>query len=227
MPRESAHCHEYHLAMGNVRGGVPVELALRLRNRLGLGSAVETGTFRGESTALLGTHFPAVWSIELSAELHQAASARLSDRAHITLLQGSSRERLRAVCDALTTPTLFWLDGHWSGLGTAGELDECPVLEEIGVIDASPHGDSAAILIDDARMFFGPPPPPHRRDEWPTFMEVAHQLTAVHNRYVTALEDVIIAVPAAARDVVDQYWLDMQAASTTKAPSSRWRRRRA
>lgn len=191
---------------------------------LGLESAVETGTFRGDSAALLADYFPAVWSIELSPELHRAASARLRDRPHITVLQGSSRDQLKAVCNQLTGPALFWLDGHWSGDGTAGEFDECPVLEEIAVIDGSAHGGQAAILVDDARLFFGPPLPPHRRDQWPAFLEVADQLRATHDRYVTVLEDVVIAVPVSARELVDQYWIDTQQA-TADAPR-RWKRRR-
>ncbi|HTC69511.1 MAG TPA: hypothetical protein VK662_08080 [Acidothermaceae bacterium] len=211
--------------MGNVRGGVPITLARLLRDQLSLGAAVETGTFRGDSTALLGDLFPIVWSIELSPELHRAASTRLKDRPHITILQGSSREHLSVVCDQLTAPALFWLDGHWSGAGTAGELDECPVLAELASIDASAQGSGAAILIDDARLFFGPPPPPHRREQWPTFLEVAKQLNAVHDRYVTALDDVIIAVPAAAREIIDKYWLAAQAGLTSNG-SPWWKRRR-
>lgn len=211
--------------MGNVRGGVPITLARLLRDQLGLEAAVETGTFRGDSAALLGDIFPIVWSIELSPELHRAASARLHDRPHITVLQGSSREHLSVVCDQLTAPALFWLDGHWSGAGTAGELDECPVLAELASIDASAQSSGAAILIDDARMFFGPPPPPHHRDQWPTFLEVAQRLSAVHDRYVTALDDVIIAVPAAAREIIDQYWLAVQAGPKA-GPSPWWKRRR-
>ena len=209
--------------MGTVRGGIPIDLARRMRAELGLESAVETGTFRGDSAAELADHFRAVWSIELSPELHQAASVRLRDRSNITVVLGSSRDKLFGVCDQLSGPALFWLDGHWSGDGTAGELDECPVLQEISVIDASTYGGLAAILIDDARLFFGPPAPPHRRGEWPTFLEVTDQLRAVHDRYVTALEDVIIAVPKNARELVDQYWLEVQ---PTSAAPRRWKRRR-
>jgi hypothetical protein len=209
--------------MGLVRGGIPIELARRMHVELGLDSAVETGTFRGDSTALLASYFPAVWSIELSPELHRAASVRLRDQSHVTVLQGSSREQLRGVCSQLSGPALFWLDGHWSGDGTAGEFDECPVLEEIAVIDASAFGGQAVVLVDDARLFFGPPLPPHRRDQWPTFLELADQLRAAHDRYVTVLEDVVIAVPVSAREVVDRYWIDTQQA--TDAPQ-RWKRRR-
>lgn len=218
-----AHGDGYDHGMGVVRGGIPIELARRMHAELGLDSAVETGTFRGDSAATLASYFPAVWSIELSPELHRAASVRLLDQPHVTVVQGSSREQLPAVCDQLSGPALFWLDGHWSGDGTAGEFDECPVLQEIAVIDASTYGGQAAILVDDARLFFGPPPPPHRRDQWPTFLEVADQLRAVHARYVTVLEDVVIAVPETARELVDQYWLDVQQA-TTAAPR-RWKRR--
>ena len=64
----------------------------------------------------------------------------------------------------------------------------------------SAHAAESVILIDDARLFFAPPDPPHKREQWPTFMDIADQVRQRHQRYVTALEDVIVAVPLHAQE---------------------------
>jgi hypothetical protein len=82
---------------------------------------------------------------------------------------------------------VFWLDGHWSAGDTAGEGDECPLLEELATI-----GPQHAILIDDARLFIEPPPPPHDPSQWPTLEQV---MAALAQREVTIREDVVVALP--------------------------------
>ena len=62
------------------------------------------------------------------------------------------------------------------------------------------------MLIDDARCFLGPLPN-MRPGDWPTLPEIVDMLRAGADRYVTILDDVIIAVPPALREVVDQWWL--------------------
>src|ERR1700738_545024 len=116
--------------MGAVSFGVPMRLAHQLCDRLALGAAVETGTFHGESARALGEIVQTVWSIELSPELHAAAKARFLDRPNLNFAQGSSVEVLPGILESVTTPALFWLDGHWSGGETAGVGKECPVLDE-------------------------------------------------------------------------------------------------
>ena len=60
-------------------------------------------------------------------------------------------------------PALFWLDGHYSGGGTAkGEMCT-PIIQELKVIGLRSPQD--VILIDDARLFTG-------RDDYPTLDEV-------------------------------------------------------
>jgi hypothetical protein len=86
------------------------------------------------------------------------------------------------------------------------------VLDEIAAIN---HGDPASsILVDDARMFLGAPLEPHDPAQWPTLLEVTDALR-VHDRHVTLIEDVLVAVPPSARAAVDTYW---QTTTTTGAP---------
>ena len=191
--------------MGEVRPGIPVDLAIALRDRLALVGAVETGTYLGDSAVLLGQSFVQVWTIELAEALWQQAREKHVTATNVHFMHGASQNVLAEVAGKLTGPALYWLDGHWSGGATAGSDNECPVLEEIEAIDATPNAAESAILIDDARLFTAPPPPPHKKEQWPDLMEVCDSLRKNHDRYVTVLQDIIVAVPRSARGVVEDW----------------------
>jgi hypothetical protein len=167
--------------------------------------AIETGTYRGDSTELLSRYFRQVATIELSEQLYERAKRRFEGNTHVTCYLGDSAKVLPLVLPDVDGPILYWLDGHWSGGITASE-SECPLLAEIDVINQSPFSDSSAILIDDARLFLGPPPPPHRPDAWPSFLDVFDRLRSVHARYVTLMGDIIVAVPPEHVRSVNSVW---------------------
>jgi hypothetical protein len=182
---------------------VPQELARALRDRLGLVRAIETGTYRGRGTRLLAEVFRSVVTIEVSPTLARAAAASLGKLPHVRVEQGSSRDVLPLLVDA-AQPTLYWLDGHWSGGATGGADDECPVLAEIDAI-AKGHADDC-ILIDDARLFLAPPPPPHHADQWPTYREIEDAVRATRpDHHVIVAHDVVVAVPSAAADIAAEF----------------------
>jgi hypothetical protein len=184
-------------------GGVPTELAAALRAELDLKRAIETGTYRGGSARLLAEIFPSVTTIELSPELHAEAVERLADVPAVRCVQGDSGERLRELVDP-AIPTLYWLDGHWSGGPTAGAEHECPVMAEVEHI-ANGHPDDC-LLIDDARLFIASPPPPHDPAQWPSLVELFDQVRASRpDVHVTVVADVIIAVPERAKAVADRH----------------------
>lgn len=184
-------------------GTVDPAFAADLVKTLGLGRAVETGTFQGATARSLARVFPAVVTIELSEELHRAAVSGLADEPKIRPLQGHSAQVLGTVHEP-ATPTLYYLDGHWSGGPTAGVEDECPVLAELAAIEGG-HADDC-LLIDDARLFTSAPPPPHDAAMWPTLIEVFDAIRARWPEHVvTVLNDQIVAVPERARRAVDAY----------------------
>jgi hypothetical protein len=102
---------------------------------------------------------------------------------------------------------MFWLDAHWSGGETYGENDECPLLEELAIINVSPY--EHIILIDDARLFLSPPPAPHRIEQWPDITTVINCLNCVSNRYIIIIEDVIVAAPSKFKVILAQYGQDL------------------
>jgi len=156
---------------------------------------VETGTFLGGSTAFAAAVFPSVTTIEVKAEYYEATSSRLKDTGARFLL-GDSRVELPKVVAGLTGSALFWLDGHAGG-GHFGDKDDCPLLDELAAIAASPH--EHFVLVDDARAFLAPPPPPFDPDKWP---DLAQVLEAVRRRvpyYCVAIADTLFCVPPAAK----------------------------
>lgn len=186
-------------------GTVDPGFALDLRNALNLSRAVETGTFQGVTARSLADIFMDVVTIELSPELQAAAAQGLSDLPNVRSVQGHSAVLLREVAHAVT-PTLYFLDGHWSGGDTAGVEDECPVLDEIAAIGTGhPHD---CLIVDDARLFTSSPPPPHRAEQWPSLLQVFDALRALHPTHlITVLGDQIIAVPQAAKAALDAHGL--------------------
>jgi hypothetical protein len=98
--------------------------------------------------------FKELYSIELDCELHKRAAQRFARRGNVTLLCGDSGTELPKLLDRISTPTLFWLDGHYSAGITARGDKDTPVLAELEAIARHPvHGH--VILIDDARCFDG------------------------------------------------------------------------
>lgn len=125
------------------------------------------------------------------------------------LFSRDSRLELDGVMRSLDSPAIIWLDAHWNGPAPAGggEDDECPLLEEIRVVNRSPFQN--VVLVDDARLFTSPPPPPHKPDQWPDLWAVLSALMAAPDRYIAICEDVIIAVPIDAKEIVVRYCRDV------------------
>ena len=193
--------------MGAVTFGIPIDLASALVEAGGLTAAVETGTYLGDSAIALRRLVPKVWSIELIPAIYERAKRRVHDDA-IFLSCGYSPQVLAKIRDEVERPVLFWLDGHGGTIVGSDMPDgypQCPVLEELAVIETYVSAAESCIMIDDARAFFGPMLQ-HNPEEWPTFLEVSDRLRAGANRYVTVLDDVIIAVPARLRSTVDSWW---------------------
>ncbi|MEQ9454307.1 MAG: hypothetical protein RLN76_06915 [Phycisphaeraceae bacterium] len=190
--------------MGIVQMGAPRDLILQLQYAFGYRSFIETGTFQGDTALWAGQRFDNVWTIEAQEAIYQAARKRWPDgNIHWTL--GDTRSALPKVLDQLDSDAIFWLDAHWSGGDTFGEAaqDECPLLDELAMIrsDARDH----VILIEGARLFLSPPQRPHRIASWPTITQVIDALRTASNPYIVVHDDVIIAVPQKAKNLVARY----------------------
>jgi hypothetical protein len=129
------------------------DMLLDYKSRFGLQILVETGTFKGDTVEAMRKEFRKVYSIELAEKFYQDAKRRFSGVANVDLRQGDSGKVMPQVVSQLDAPTLFWLDGHYSGGDTAqGDLN-CPVWGELEAIFSSTMQQPFVVLIDDARCF--------------------------------------------------------------------------
>ncbi|MEG4213947.1 FkbM family methyltransferase [Microcoleus sp. Pol14C6] len=182
------------------------QLMLVLKNEYNLPTFVETGTWKGGTSVWAAQHFQQVFTIEFAKHIYESTSSTYSHIKNIEFLWGHTKEQLKFVVPQLNEPALFWLDAHWMGGGTAGEDDECPLLEELEIINNSEC--EHFILIDDARLFLSPPPSPHRIEQWPSLNEIIATLSAKTSRYTVIFEDAIVSVPERAKSVLAQFCQD-------------------
>jgi hypothetical protein len=94
-------------------------------------------------------------SIELSDELYRQAVTRFAGNAKVCLWQGDSGEVLAEIVERINAPTLFWLDGHYSGGKTAHGQEVTPIRRELQQIAGAKLLSSHVIVVDDARLFNG------------------------------------------------------------------------
>jgi hypothetical protein len=177
--------------MGLNTFGFPPQIVIWLSKKLDLNIFVEAGTLHGESALRASKIFQRVITIEKSSFLFMQSSERLRSQSNITCYNGCTREHVTAHLSELDNP-LFWLDAHWSGGETAGQEDECPILDELSLIFAQGL-NSFAILIDDARLFTAPPPKPHDRNQWPRIDELAKLIP--DNCLMYIYNDVVYILP--------------------------------
>jgi hypothetical protein len=129
-------------------------LASYLRNYR-LKQFIETGTHLGDTLSYIA-YDKAVKciSIELADAYYSEAKRRFATYQNVNLLHGDSGSLLPECVKGLREPTLFWLDGHYSGGTTAKGGADTPISAELTAILDSPIKNHI-ILIDDARCFTG------------------------------------------------------------------------
>ncbi len=147
---------------------------------------VETGTWFGNALFTLRNDFSEIHSIELAPELHAQASAALAHLPHIRLHLGDSAVLLPRVAQSLSTPALYWLDGHWCAGPSARTDKDTPISEELAFLLNRPPGRNV-VLIDDARCFNG-------KNGYPTVEELRTWVAARRPDSSFTLENDIIRI---------------------------------
>jgi hypothetical protein len=183
---------------------VPVRLAERLRDRLGIRDFVETGTYRGGTVRIMSPRFERIHTVELQPAIYEATKERLSNLTNVDFRLGDTEAHLPDILSRLNGPALIWLDAHWSA-GETGKTDtQCPLLRELAIVygTRSDH----VVMIDDARLFMAPAPPPMKPEDWPSLAQIEAFLARQQPApFAKVVGDVIVAVPSAVRDVVEEY----------------------
>jgi len=107
---------------------------------------VETGTFRGTTTAFFGTWGLPVYSVEIDPRNAGFASLRLfSQRRRIHLFEGESPRFLKGLAARVEFPkarVFFYLDAHWRA--------HLPLAEELEIIFT--NWREAVVMVDDFKV---------------------------------------------------------------------------
>ena len=143
-----------------------MQVALALRDALGIKTFVETGTAQGDTAFIAAGHFENVITIEIHEPALQVARRhlqRVHDSLGITNLAILCGDTLTALPEIFTSPplrivaippidtlALFWLDAHWTGQQDTIGKTECPVIEEIQMIRRA--NQKHCIMVDDIQI---------------------------------------------------------------------------
>lgn len=150
---------------------------------------LETGTYLGDTLKVARRYFDRVLSVELSEDLHNQNLKRFKKYRNVFLWQGNSGKRMPEMLPLIVgARALFWLDAHYSGVGTAKDENDCPIISELEAIAKHPRRDHC-ILIDDARCF-------GHEEGYPSIERVREKLLAINPEYYVHIDnDCIMALP--------------------------------
>lgn len=148
---------------------------------------IETGTYRGVTTSRCARVFEHVFSIELDPELAASAAEFLRKRTNVKVIQGDGLIEVPKLLERENVnDVLVFLDGHYSGSGTAlGDMAE-PACEEL-IMLAGYRDQICAIVIDDFRCF-------GVEKDWPKKSEVVRVLEDIFPDFTIVIHmDQVIA----------------------------------
>ncbi len=142
-----ANTNEYFWETGLLAfNGAPEVNALctYLKHTYDIAAAVETGTFRGDTTIFFSYLFDEVHTIEIVPDVHYASKEKLSKQPNIHCHLGSSDEVFKELLPTIRDKTvLFYLDAHWQ--------NHWPLRNELIEISKT-HYDNCIIVIDDCQV---------------------------------------------------------------------------
>lgn len=133
---------------------VKIDVVKSFVTRSEYGLFIETGTYLGSTVEVIARLGVRCHSIELDPDLFSRARHILRRHKNIDFVLGDSAVRIPELLEQVHEPSVFWLDGHFSGGVTARGAVDTPVaieLEAILMHKVKEH----IILIDDAREFTG------------------------------------------------------------------------
>lgn len=116
---------------------------------------IESGSLTGASinSALVIKHFEKIYSIELSEKYFNFCKEKFKTFKNVNVIFGDSGVVIEKILDTISSPCVFWLDGHYSAGDTAMAEDYCsPIVKELEHIKN--HSiKNHIIIIDDIRVF--------------------------------------------------------------------------
>jgi len=131
---------------------------------------IETGTYEGDTIFAMEPYFDTLYTIELKEAFYRSVKAKYNGT-KINFLLGDSAVVLGDVLPIIKQPSIFFLDGHWSSGDTAKGLKDCPLIEELTLINTL-LTESAIIIIDDCRLFGKGPSNGNCNEDWTNISEM-------------------------------------------------------
>lgn len=154
---------------------------LRLYEDRGHRVFLESGTYRGDTTAVFVPRAERVVTVEVEPALHAAAAGRFARYSHVEVLLGDALDVLPPAIDPDGPPPLVFLDGHFSGGVTGrGALEEPAVAILERLAERAPRGTT--IVVDDLRLF----------GEHPDFPGLDELVTAARDTFPDAVVGVAL-----------------------------------
>jgi len=149
----------------------------------------------------LKTFFKRIYTIEIVPELTARAKAYIGPEiTHITYIIGDSGVKLGNVMKKIDEPTMFYLDGHYSGPGTGRGDKDTPILEELSCILSAPDLGHV-IIIDNANGFV------RAVKDYPSLPELERFVYLFRDNVdITVESDQIIIVPTKRHDQLKALW---------------------
>jgi len=115
-----------------------------LKKTYDINTAIETGTFKGNTTVFLSLLFDDVYTIEIVESTYKTTTSKLKDYPNVQCFLGSSEVVLVDLLPKIKGQrALFYLDAHWE--------DHWPLREELKEISKT-HHDNCVIVIDDFKV---------------------------------------------------------------------------
>jgi hypothetical protein len=151
-----------------------------------LHTLIETGTLFGDMVYAMKRDFDRIISIELDAQLYKRAHERFANLPHVEIIHGDSGDVLSEILSTMSESCLFWLDGHYSGGGTARGTVETPIIRELKTILQHKIGGHV-ILVDDARCFDG-------THDYPKINELSELVSMICGEYELSVQHDIIRI---------------------------------
>ncbi len=124
-----------------------------LKRTYAIDTAIETGTFLGDTTLFFSLNFDHVHTIEGSEVVYRRARERLKYCTNVQCHLGSSEKVLRDILPSLQDKRiLFYLDAHAYYLDAERQgFHYWPILDELEEISKT-HKDNCIVVIDDFKV---------------------------------------------------------------------------
>ena len=114
---------------------------------------IETGSYVGETLHNIKSEFNKLISIEITEKYFSYCKAKFGNEKNVEMIHGDSVVVFsKLIPEYSNKNVIFFLDGHYSAGDTGKNGMDCPVIEELKIINEK-HCGNALIIIDDADLF--------------------------------------------------------------------------